>query len=62
MKLLMGLALNKHTHPLRATPGITLGAVPHPPSHKTSQIRSQIPFSLFLAEAGVAAEALAGSP
>lgn len=62
MKLLMRLALNKHIPPLPATPGITLGAVPLPPSHKTSQIHSQIPFSLFLAEAGVTAQALAGSP
>lgn len=60
MKLLMGLAL-KHIHPLPATPGITLGAVPHLPSRKTSQIHSQIPFSLFLAEAGVAAQASAAS-
>lgn len=32
VKLLMGLALNRHIHPLPATPGITPGAPPSPAS------------------------------
>lgn len=52
MKLLMGLDLNRHIHPLPATPRITVGALPRLCSYKTSQIHGQILFSLFLAKVG----------
>lgn len=62
MKLLMRLALNKHIHPLPATPGITPGLSPTLLPIKLHRFTARSRSHFSWQKQGVAAQALAGSP